>query len=87
MLWGLQVKPPLSTRVDEAEQKPRSGAGEIGLLPVCLPHAAFLVLIRKETLCFASSLFVHASVLVFLFSQHDERCSVVSKTTTSFSLK
>lgn len=34
---------------------------------VCLPHAAFLFLIGKVTLCFASSLFVVASVLVFPF--------------------
>lgn len=60
--------PPSFTRVDEAEQKPRSGAGDIGLLPVCLPHAAFIFLICKETLCLASSLFVIASVLVGFFS-------------------
>lgn len=63
---GFAGKAPLFTRVDEAEQ---SHAQElaIGLLPVCLPHAAFLFLNCKETLCFVSSSFVTASVPVFLF--------------------
>lgn len=47
VLWGLQVKPRLTTS-DEAGQKPCSGAGWTGLLPFCLPQAASLFLIFKS---------------------------------------